>query len=187
AVIAGGNRGAAAPSRKLDARDRRSGRRADDGEAPGSRSHRPSQDRNVFDAQFLPADRRARPVSRPRSGARSPGRGRRRRTLTPMAAEVTLTAAFSTVPAGEAEEIKRVIVDTVRQLAQDDGTFTRAKLVFTESDERCGLTAELDGVKREGVPLQLDLEQLEDAKTSAGARAQLKEALRLYFRKVLGK
>jgi hypothetical protein len=36
------------------------------------------------------------------------------------------------------------------------------------------------------VPLQLDLEQLEDAKTSAGARAQLKEALRLYFRKVRG-
>ena len=80
-----------------------------------------------------------------------------------------------------------MIVDTVRQLAQDDGTFTRAKLVFTESDERCGLTAELDGVKREGVPLQLDLEQLEDAKTSAGARAQLKESLRLYFRKVQGK
>src|SRR5881296_3334733 len=65
--------------------------------------------------------------------------------------------------------------------------FKRAKLVFTESDERCGLTAELDGVKREGVPLQLDIDQLEDAKTSAGARAQLKEALRLYFRRVLGK
>jgi hypothetical protein len=101
--------------------------------------------------------------------------------------DVNLTAAFSTVPAGEAEEIKRVIVETVEQLARDDGTFTRAKIVFTESDERCGLTAELDGVKREGVPLQLDLEQLEDAKTSAGARAQLKEALRLYFRKVQGR
>jgi hypothetical protein len=37
------------------------------------------------------------------------------------------------------------------------------------------------------VPLSLDLEQLEDAKTSASARAQLKEALRLYFRKVLGR
>ena len=104
-----------------------------------------------------------------------------------MAAEVNLTAAFSTVPAGEAEDIKRVITETVQQLAQDDRTFTRAKVVFTESDERCGLTAELDGVKREGVPLQLDLETLEDAKTSAGARAQLKEALRMYFRKVLGK
>jgi len=101
-------------------------------------------------------------------------------------ADVSLTAAFSTVPASEAEEIKRVIVETVQQLAQD-GAFKKAKIVFTESDERCGLTAELDGVKREGVPLQLDIDQLEDAKTSAGARAQLKEALRLYFRRVLGK
>jgi len=79
------------------------------------------------------------------------------------------------------------LTDTIQQIAQDDGTFKRAKIVFTESDERCGLTAELDGVKKEGVPLSLDLEQLEDAKTSAGARAQLKEALRLYFRKVLGR
>jgi len=102
-------------------------------------------------------------------------------------AEVSLTAAFSTVPAGEAEEMKRVIVETVEQIARDDGGFTKARIVFTESDERCALTAELDGVKREGVPLQIDIEQLEDAKTSAGARAQLKEALRLYFRKVLGK
>jgi hypothetical protein len=102
-------------------------------------------------------------------------------------ADVNLTAAFSTVPAGEAEEIKRVIVETTEQIARDDGAFTRAKLVFTESDERCGLTAELDGVKKEGVPLQLDLEQLEDAKSSAGARAQLKEAMRLYFRKVQGR
>ena len=102
-------------------------------------------------------------------------------------AEVSLTAAFSTVPAGEAEAIKRVLVETVEQIARDDGTFSRAKIVFTESDERCGLTAELDGVKREGVPLQIDIEQLEDAQTQAGARAQLKEALRLYFRKVLGR
>jgi hypothetical protein len=102
-------------------------------------------------------------------------------------ADVELTAAFSTVPGGEAEEIKRVITETVQQIAQEDGTFKRAKLVFTESDERCGLTAELDGLKKEGVPLQLDLEDLEDAKTSAGARAKLKESLRLYFRKVSGK
>ena len=101
--------------------------------------------------------------------------------------DVNLTAAFSTVPAGEAEEIKRVIVEVVRQIGQDDGSFKKAKIVFTESDERCGLTAELDGVRKEGVPLQIDIDQLEDAKTSAGARAQLKEALRLYFRKVLGK
>ncbi len=102
-------------------------------------------------------------------------------------AEINLVAAFSTVPAGEAEAIKQLLTETIQQIAQDDGTFKRAKIVFTESDERCGLTAELDGVKKEGVPLQLDLEELEDAKTSAGARAQLKEAIRLYFRKVLGR
>ena len=102
-------------------------------------------------------------------------------------AEITLIVAFSTVPGGEADAIKELLTDTIQQIAQDDGTFKTAKIVFTESDERCGLTAELDGVKKEGVPLSLDLEQLEDAKASAGARAQLKEALRLYFRKVLGR
>jgi len=102
-------------------------------------------------------------------------------------AEISLTAAFSTVPAPEAEAIKQLLTETVEQIARDDGSFKKAKLVFTESDERCGLTAELDGIKKEGVPLQLNLEDLEDARTSAGARAQLKEALRLYFRKVLGK
>ena len=102
-------------------------------------------------------------------------------------ASVELTAAFSTIPAGEAEAIKRLLVETVEQIARDDASFQRAKLVFTESDERCGLTAELDGVKREGVPLALDIDLLEDAQTGAGARAQLKEAIRLYFRKVQGK
>lgn len=102
-------------------------------------------------------------------------------------AQIELTAAFSTVPAAEQEALKQVLVEVVEQIARDDGTFRIARLVFTESDERCGLTAELDGVKREGVPLQLDLEQLEDAKTSAGARAQLKEVLRQYFRRVQGR
>jgi hypothetical protein len=102
-------------------------------------------------------------------------------------AEIALTAAFSSVPAPDQEAIKRLITEVVEQIAQDDKSFTRAKLVFTESDERCGLTAELDGVKREGVPLALELDQLEDAQTAAGARAQLKEALRLYFRRVMGK
>lgn len=102
-------------------------------------------------------------------------------------AEINLTAAFSSVPAPEQEAIRRLLTETIEQIAQDDQSFTRAKIVFTESDERCGLTAELDGVKKEGVPLQLDLEQLEDAQTQPGARAQLKEALRLYFRKVMGK
>jgi hypothetical protein len=102
-------------------------------------------------------------------------------------AEVTLTAAFSTIPGGDAESIKRLLVETVEQIARDDGTFQKAKLVFTESNERCGLTAELDGVKKEGVPLSIELDTLEDAQTSAGARAQLKEAIRLYFRRVQGK
>jgi hypothetical protein len=102
-------------------------------------------------------------------------------------AEIHLTAAFSTVPPPEQEAIKRLLTETVEQIAQDDRSFTRAKLVFTESDERCGLTAELDGVKREGVPLAIDIDQLEDAQSSAGARAQLKEAIRLYFRRVMGK
>src|SRR5436309_4457421 len=102
-------------------------------------------------------------------------------------AEVSLTAAFSTVPAGEAEDIKRVLTETIQQIAREDGSFETARIVFTESDERCGLTAELDGVKKEGVPLRLDLEQFEDAQTQPGARAQLKESLRLYFRRVMGK
>ena len=102
-------------------------------------------------------------------------------------AEVSLTAAFSTIPGDDAENIKRLLTDVVEQLGREDGTFKRAKLVFTESDERCGLTAELDGIKREGVPLSIEIDQLEDAQTSAGARAQLKESIRLYFRRVLGK
>ena len=102
-------------------------------------------------------------------------------------AEVTLTAAFSTVPAPEQEAIKRLLTETVEQLAQEDKQLLPGPLVFTESDERCGLTAELDGVKKEGVPLSIDIEQLEDAQTGAGARAQLKEAMRLYFRRVMGK
>ena len=50
-----------------------------------------------------------------------------------------------------------------------------------------GVEVNDDGVKREGVPLSIEIEQLEDAQTGAGARAQLKEALRLYFRRVMGK
>ena len=102
-------------------------------------------------------------------------------------ADIRLTTGFSSVMGPDQEAITRLLTETIEQIAQDDKSFTRAKIVFTESDERCGLTAELDGVKKEGVPLQLDLEQLEDAQTQPGARAQLKEALRLYFRRVMGK
>ena len=102
-------------------------------------------------------------------------------------AEIRLTTGFSTIMGPDQEAITRLLTETIEQIAQDDKSFTRAKVVFTESDERCGLTAELDGVKKEGVPLQIDLDQLEDAQTQPGARAQLKEALRLYFRRVMGK
>jgi len=102
-------------------------------------------------------------------------------------AEIRLTTGFSTVMGPDQDAITRLLTETIEQIAQDDKSFTRAKIVFTESDERCGLTAELDGVKKEGVPLQIDLDQLEDAQTQPGARAQLKEALRLYFRRVMGK
>ena len=102
-------------------------------------------------------------------------------------AEIRLTTGFSTVMGPDQDAITRLLTETIEQIAEDDKSFTRAKIVFTESDERCGLTAELDGVKKEGVPLQIDLETLEDAQTQAGARAQLKEALRLYFRRVMGK
>ena len=81
-------------------------------------------------------------------------------------ADVSVTAAFSTIPGDEAEAIKRLLTEITEQLAREDAAFTRAKLVFTESDERCALTAELDGVKREGVPLAIDIDQLEDARTS---------------------
>src|SRR3972149_6311784 len=51
--------------------------------------------------------------------------------------------------------MRRLLTETIDQIARDDGTFTRAKVVFTESDERCGLTAELDGGKRGGGPLRI--------------------------------
>ncbi|MFQ5828497.1 MAG: hypothetical protein ACE5JD_05000 [Candidatus Methylomirabilia bacterium] len=101
-------------------------------------------------------------------------------------AEVNLTAAFSSIPGAEGEALKQVLTETIEQLAQEEGKFKKARVVFTESDERCGLTAELDGVKKEGVPLQLDLDLLEDAKSNSSARAQLKEEIRLYFRRVRG-
>ena len=56
-------------------------------------------------------------------------------------ADIALTTAFSTVLGPDQEAIVRLLKETVEQIAQDDKTFSRAKLVFTESDERCGLTA----------------------------------------------
>jgi len=101
-------------------------------------------------------------------------------------AEVRLMTAFGSVPLDGQDGIRRVIEDAIQQIAQEEGTFKRAKAVFTESDEQCVFTVELDGVRKEPSPLQLDLEQLEDAVTDSGGLAPVKEALRGYFRRVLG-
>jgi hypothetical protein len=102
-------------------------------------------------------------------------------------AEIQLITAFSNdIPASEAEQLKRVLYESIEQVAKEERSFQKAKIVFTEHNEQCVLTAELDGIRKEPNPLQLDLGQLEEAGTSAGARAQIKEALRAYFRKVLG-
>jgi hypothetical protein len=102
-------------------------------------------------------------------------------------AEIRLTTGFGTVPAGSQEGIIRVLRDAIEQIAQEQGTFRTAKAVFTESDEQCVFTVELDGIRKEPNPLLLDLEQLEDAVTDSGALSLVKEEMRSYFRKVLGK
>jgi hypothetical protein len=100
--------------------------------------------------------------------------------------EVNLTTAFGSVPAGSQEGIVRVLREAIAQVGLEEGNFKKAKAVFTESDEQCVFTVELDGVRKEPNPLRLDLEMLEDAVTDSGALSLLKEELRTYFRKVLG-
>jgi hypothetical protein len=101
-------------------------------------------------------------------------------------AEVSLTTGFGSVPAGSQEGIVRVLRGAIEQVGQEEGNFKRAKAVFTESDEQCVFTVELDGIRKEPSPLRLDIDMLEDAVTDSGAMALLKEELRAYFRKVLG-
>jgi hypothetical protein len=101
--------------------------------------------------------------------------------------EVNLTTGFGSVPAGTQEGIVRVLREAIDQVGLEEGTFRRAKAVFTESDEQCVFTVELDGVRKEPNPLLLDIEMLEDAVTDSGAMSLLKEELRGYFRRVLGK
>ena len=102
-------------------------------------------------------------------------------------AEIRLTTAFGTVPAGSQEGILRVLRDAIGQIALEEGMFKVAKAVFTESDEQCVFTVELDGIRKEPNPLLLDLETLEDAVTDSGALSVVKEEMRTYFRRVLGK
>jgi hypothetical protein len=101
--------------------------------------------------------------------------------------EVNLITGFGSVPTGSQEGIVRALRDAIDQVGQEEGTFRKAKAVFTESDEQCVFTVELDGVRKEPNPLRLDIEMLEDAVTDSGALSLLKEELRTYFRKVLGK
>ena len=100
-------------------------------------------------------------------------------------AEIRLMTAFGTVPADAQDGIRRVVETSIEQIAQEEGAFKRAKAVFTESNEQCVFTVELDGKKAQG-PLLLDIEMLEDAVTDSGAQSLVKEELRTYFRKVLG-
>ncbi len=100
--------------------------------------------------------------------------------------EVNLITAFGSLPAGSQEGIVRVLRNAIEQVGQEEGNFKKAKAVFTESDEQCVFTVELDGIRKEPNPLRLDLDMLEDAVTDSGALSLLKEELRAYFRKVLG-
>jgi hypothetical protein len=102
-------------------------------------------------------------------------------------AEIRLMTAFGTLPGDVQEGIRRTLHAAIDTIAQEEGSFARAKAVFTESNEQCVFTVELDGVRKEPNPLILDLERLEDAVTDAGARALLTEDLRGYFRKVQGR
>ena len=93
-------------------------------------------------------------------------------------AEVSLTAAFSTVPADEAERFKRVIVETVDHIARDDGTFKKAKRSSrspTSAAAHRGTGRRQEG----GVPLSIDIDTLEAARRRR-ARAPREEALRLF-------
>jgi hypothetical protein len=102
-------------------------------------------------------------------------------------AEISLLSAFGTVPGGTQEGILRVLRTAMEQIDQEEkGWFQKARAVFTESDEQCVFTVELDGKKAPG-PLRLELDSLEDAATDSGAQSLVKEDLRAYFRKVLGK
>jgi hypothetical protein len=101
-------------------------------------------------------------------------------------AEISLTSAFGTVPSGTQEGILRVLRTALEQIDQEEGWFKKARAVFTESDEQCVFTVELDAGKKAPTPLVLDLELLEDAVTDSGRQALLTEEVRQYVRRTLG-
>ena len=100
--------------------------------------------------------------------------------------EIKLMTAFGSVPAGSQDGIRRVLHDAIEQIGQEEGGFKTAKAVFTESDEQCVFTVELDAGKKAPTPLLLDLELLEDAVTDSGRQALLTEEVRQFIRRTLG-
>jgi hypothetical protein len=99
--------------------------------------------------------------------------------------EIRLLTAFGTVPPEAQEGIRRLIQEALETIAREAGGVQQAKAVFTESDEQCVFTVEVDGRKASG-PLVLELDRVEDAVAGAPARALLLEDLRAYVRKVRG-
>jgi hypothetical protein len=101
-------------------------------------------------------------------------------------ADIRLTSAFGTVPGDAREGILRVLRHALETVAAEDASFARARAVFTESDEQCVFTVELDAGKKAALPLVLDLELLEDAVTDSGWQALLTEEVRRHVRRTLG-
>jgi hypothetical protein len=102
-------------------------------------------------------------------------------------ADIRLTSAFGTVPADAREGILRVLRHALETVAAEDGSFARARAVFTESDEQCVFTVELDAGRKAALPLLLDLELLEDAVTDSGRQALVTEEVRQYVRRTLAR
>jgi hypothetical protein len=100
-------------------------------------------------------------------------------------ADIRLMSAFGTVPGDAQEGILRVLRQALETVALEDGSFARAKAVFTESDEQCVFTVELNAGKKAPTPLVLDLELLEDAVSDSGRQALLTEQVRQYVRRTL--
>jgi hypothetical protein len=100
-------------------------------------------------------------------------------------ADIRLMSAFGTVPGDAQEGILRALRRALETIALEEASFSRAKAVFTESDEQCVFTVELDAGKKAPTPLVLDLELLEDAVTDSGRQALLTEEVRQYVRRTL--
>ena len=86
-------------------------------------------------------------------------------------ADITLTAAFSTVLGPDQEAIKRLMTETVEQIAQDDKSSPGPSSCSRSRTSAAGSPPSSTASRRRACRSQLDLEQLEDAQTIARARA----------------